>query len=216
VRGGSTKGTVIMHGLASMGRVRTGLGLVVVAAGLVACADGPDIGRVPAAPTATSPSVATGSDVASPSPTPSEAVSSPSATAGTDPGVADDDVAGILEDLGAEDGPEGTLVSIDAARLFGPDSAELTSAGEDRLDVLVEALVLLDDAPVTIHGHSDVPGAGDDARVFAHRRGAAIAVYVVNEGIDKDRLTVDGFGQSEDQRIEVFLPTVDLDELSST
>lgn len=205
-----------MRGVAAMGRVGTGLVLVAVAVGLVACADGPEIGRVPAAPTATSPSDATGSEVSSPSPTPSQDVSSPPATPATRPDDTDDRLSGLLADLGAEDGPEGVVVTIDAADLFDPDSAELTPAGTDRLDVLVEALVLLDDAPATIHGHSDVPGNGVDARVFAHQRGAAIAVYVVNEGIDKDRLTVDGFDQSEDQRIEVFLPTVDLDELSSS
>lgn len=206
-----------MQAVASMGRsgsLRMVL-VALVAAGPVACAGGPDIGRVPAAPTATSPSSAPESEVSSPSPTPSEAVSPPPATVGTEPSDTDDRVARILGDLDAEDSPEGALVSIDAADLFDPDSIELTAAGKDRLDVLLAALMLLDDAPVTIHGHSDVPGAGDDARVFAHRRGAAIAVYVVMEGLDKDRLTVDGFDQSEDQRIDVILPTVDLDELSS-
>ncbi len=211
-----------MHGVASVGRAGTGLGrartglVLVVAAGLAACAGGAEIGRVPAAPTVTSPSDASGSEDPSPSQTPSQDVSSPPAPAATEPDDADPRVARLLADLDAEDGPEGVMVTIDAADLFDPDVAELTAAGKDRLDVLVEALVLLDDAPAIIHGHSDVPGAGDDARVFAHRRGAAIAVYVVNEGIDKDRLTVDGFDQSEDQRIEVFLPTVDLDELSSS
>lgn len=204
-----------MHGVASMGRTVIGLGCVaLVAAGTVACAGGPDIGRVPAAPSVTSPPDSTQSE-ASRSPTPSEAMSSPRAAAGTGSGDADDRVARILEDLGAQDTPEGALVSIDAADLFDPDSIELTPAGKDRLDVLVEALMLLDDAPVTIHGHSDIAGAGEDARVFAHQRGAAIAVYVVNEGVSSDRLTVDGFGQSEDQRIDVILPTVDVEELPS-
>ncbi len=206
----------MMQAVASRGRsgsLRVVL-VALVAVGPVACAGGPDIGRVPAAPTTSSPN-APDPAVSSPGPAPSEAVPSPSATAGTEPSDADDRAARILGDLDVEDSPEGALVSIDAADLFDPGSIELTAAGEDRLDVLLEALMLLDDAPVTIHGHSDVPGAGDDARVFAHRRGAAIAVYVVMEGLDKARLTVDGFDQSEDQRIDVILPTVDLDELSS-
>lgn len=205
-----------MQGVAPMRRVGTGLVLVVVAAGPAACADGAEIGRVPAAPTVTSPADATGSEDASPRPTASQDESSPSATADTEPDAADARAARLLGDLDAEDGPDGTMISIDAADLFDPDTAELTAAGKDRLDVLVEALMLLDDTPATIHGHSDVPGNGVEARVFAHQRGASIAVYVVNEGIDKDRLTVDGFDQSEDQRVEVFLPTIDLDELSSS
>lgn len=204
-----------MQSVAAMARpARLRAMLVALVAG-ASFACGPDIGRVPDAPTATSPSSPPESEVSSPSPSPSAVASSPPVSAGTEASDVDDRVARILEDFDVEDGAGGTLVSIDAADLFDPGSIELTAAGTDRLDHLLEALLLLDDAPVTINGHSDVPGDGADPRLFAHRRSAAVAVYVVMEGLDKDRLTVDGFDQSEDQRIDVILPTVDLDELSS-
>lgn len=195
-------------------RVGTGLlltGLMAVA--LVACGGSPELGRVPSR-TSASPAEDSGSEQPSPSPTPSDDPSSPAPTRDAEPSGADGRVGQILDDFDAEDGAAGAVVSLDAAGLFDPDSAVLTAAGQDRLDELVELLVLLGDVPVTIRGHSDVAGGGEDAQVFAHQRAAAVAVHVVPEGVTSDQLTVEAFGPSEDQRIDVILPTVDLQELT--
>lgn len=199
-----------MHGATSIDRSMTalaGIGLAIL--GLAACAGDPDLERA-SSPTATSPAEATGAEEPSPRPTPSEVMPSTGATGASVPsdGVR---VARLLRGLDAEDASDGVVVTFDASALFGIDSAELTSDGKQVLADLIEALGLLDDAPILIHGHSDRGGAGEDAEVFAHQRAAAIAVYVVEEGVSADRLTVDGFGQSDDQRVEVILPTVDMD-----
>lgn len=185
----------------------------VVSAGVGACADAADV-EPAASPGATSPSPSVRPDSPTTSPTPSEA--SPSAPTTDEPGDGEVRAVRILSDLGAEDGPEGAVVSFDAVDLFDADSIELTSDGKERLDALLEVFALLDDAPVQIHGHSDGPGNGEDARVFAHQRAAAVAVYVVDEGLDKERLTVDGIGPSDSQRVEVILPTVELDAARSS
>lgn len=186
--------------------------LALVAVTAVACADGPELGRVPSRPS-TSPAASPGTEEASPGPTPSQVSSSPRPTRDSESSGDGTRLGQILDGFDVEDGADGAVVSIDAADLFDPGSAVLTSAGEDRLDELVEALVLLGDAPVTIHGHSDVAGGGEDAQVFAHQRAAAVAVHVVPEGVSSDQLTVEAFGPSEDQRIDVILPTVDLQDL---
>lgn len=190
-----------MHGARSMCRSVAGLLLAgLVAVGLGACADG-------AAPER--PSAATSPPVASSEPTPPSGDAAAAARSDAEVGL-----ARLLRDLGAQDrGSQGAVVSFDAAALFDPGSAELTSAGKAALGEVVEALTLLGDAPVRIHGHS--AGAGEDSRVFAHRRAAAIAVHVVEEGISADRLSADGFAGSEAERVEVVLPTVDLRALPS-
>lgn len=140
--------------------------------------------------------------------------------------------AEILTELEATAEPQGALVEIPDDVLFDFDSAELRSDASVVLDDVVEVLTLLEDAPAEIRGHTDDVGDDEYNLELSQRRAEAVADYLVDAGVDRSRLTTEGLGSSEpvadnsqpdgsddpegrarNRRVEVLLPTVDLETL---
>jgi outer membrane protein OmpA-like peptidoglycan-associated protein len=141
-------------------------------------------------------------------------------------------VAEILTDLEASAAPEGAVVEIEDTVLFDFDSADLRSQASDVLDELVELLDLLDDAPAEVRGHTDDVGSDDYNLRLSRDRAQAVADYFTDNGISSARLSIEGLGASEpvadnanpdgsdnpdgrarNRRVEVVLPTVDMEQL---
>lgn len=135
-------------------------------------------------------------------------------------------VAEILDDLEAVPEPEGAVVEIPDTVLFDFDSAQLEPGASEVLDGVAEVLVLLEDAPAEVRGHTDA--VGDDAynQQLSEDRAAAVVTYLVEAGVDRAVLSSEGLGESEpvadndsesgrarNRRVEVVLPSVDLDAL---
>lgn len=92
---------------------------------------------------------------------------------------------------------EGTELSIPSHVLFAVDEATIRSDAEARLDDIVEVLEFYPDAPVEIVGHTDSDGSDSYNQDLSERRAHAVADHVTAAGVDEDRLTVEGRGETE-------------------
>ena len=185
-------------------------------------------GTEPEQPTAdpTSTDVAT----ADPSPTeegPTPPSSSLEVTGQVDRSQVEIRAAEILTDLEASAEPQGTVVEIPDTVLFDFDSAELRPEAAQVLDRIVEVLELLPEAPAHIRGHTDDVGTAEYNVELSENRADAVRTYLVDAGIDTARLSTEGVGfddpvtsndtdegRARNRRVEVVLPTVDLDALT--
>jgi outer membrane protein OmpA-like peptidoglycan-associated protein len=73
-------------------------------------------------------------------------------------------------------------------------STELNEAALNELKALVTALNAFPDAQITIQGHTDSIGPRAFNQKLSERRAARVYQYLVDNGIDKARLSTVGFG----------------------
>jgi outer membrane protein OmpA-like peptidoglycan-associated protein len=140
--------------------------------------------------------------------------------------------AEILTELEASPEPEGAVVEIPDEVLFDFDSAQLRPEAAEILDDIVEVMLLLEEAPAQVRGHTDNVGDDDYNLQLSLDRADAVAAYLVDAGIEADRIETEGLGSTEpvadnenpdgsdnpegralNRRVEVVLPTVDLETL---
>ena len=75
-------------------------------------------------------------------------------------------------------------------------SAELYEASKAELDRLAEALQRHPRLRLEVGGHTDAVGKDEDNLVLSERRAKAVYDYLVLRGVDPDRLTYRGYGES--------------------
>ena len=88
--------------------------------------------------------------------------------------------------------------SADLGLTFEPASATLTEASKARLAVYASALgsPKLAARRLRIEGHTDASGSARSNLDLSQRRAQAVADYLVQNGVDRQRLDVSGFGSS--------------------
>ncbi len=79
---------------------------------------------------------------------------------------------------------------------FELNSDALTEVGRDLLDEVFEALQLVPDVPVEIAGHADTTGNAESNQELSERRARAVLDYLVDRGVDPERFTVVGYGDT--------------------
>lgn len=88
----------------------------------------------------------------------------------------------------------------DAIRLpsvqFETNSDRLRSGAESSLNDAVVTLKRYPELRVEVEGHTDSDGAADYNEGLSYRRALTVRDYLVNEGIDTDRLAVGGYGET--------------------
>ena len=80
---------------------------------------------------------------------------------------------------------------------FPLDSARLRSDAGNALERQLEVLSRSPDVRVEIAGHTDEQGASDYNRQLSLRRARAVRAFFVDHGIASERLTVEGYGESQ-------------------
>ncbi len=80
---------------------------------------------------------------------------------------------------------------------FASDSAELTPASRQILDATAADLARHPDMRVEIAGHTSSTGPAEYNQMLSERRARAVADYLISTGLDGDRFTVRGYGESE-------------------
>ena len=80
---------------------------------------------------------------------------------------------------------------------FALDSARLRPGARSALERQVDVLRRSRDLRVEIAGHTDARGASGYNRELSLRRARAVRDYFVANGIDRERLVVEGYGESD-------------------
>jgi outer membrane protein OmpA-like peptidoglycan-associated protein len=90
-------------------------------------------------------------------------------------------------------------LSFDATVNFNYNSAELTKDAKKELDEVLGVLKdpKVKDAAVIISGHTDATGSVEYNPKLSERRALMVKSYLVQQGIDKKRLTAAGYGKSK-------------------
>ncbi|WP_197042186.1 OmpA family protein [Sandarakinorhabdus oryzae] len=87
------------------------------------------------------------------------------------------------------------VIRADINMSFLVGSAELTNQARATLDRFAAALVRAGSyRPFTVEGHTDRSGSPATNRVLSQARAASVVNYLVSKGVDRSRLTAQGYG----------------------
>ncbi|MZI92866.1 outer membrane beta-barrel protein [Vibrio sp. CAIM 722] len=106
--------------------------------------------------------------------------------------------------------------------LFALESAELTEKGKEAFTPLLETLRQYPNAEATITGYTDSTGSEKYNQQLSEKRAQAVANFLIEGGVQADKLTVKGKGESnpiasnatlagrkQNRRVEVDIPSFD-------
>jgi len=88
-------------------------------------------------------------------------------------------------------------ISLNTDVLFAFNKAELTPAGEQKLDELAKSAQGADVDKVVLTGHADRIGSEDYNQQLSEERAQAVADYLASKGVERSHLQVEGKGKSE-------------------
>ena len=80
---------------------------------------------------------------------------------------------------------------------FAPNRAVLLNSSKSVLDKIATVLKKYPDYKVAIHGHTDAIGGDADNLILSKERAKACLDYLASIGIDNNRMTSDGFGETK-------------------
>jgi len=92
---------------------------------------------------------------------------------------------------------EGIVIEFTNDVLFGFDQSNLKTEAQDNLDKLVVILNKYPDTNIEIHGHTDSKGTQAYNQALSERRASTVSNYLASEGIDSQRLTTIGYGETQ-------------------
>jgi|1185.fasta_scaffold01188_1 OOP family OmpA-OmpF porin len=88
-------------------------------------------------------------------------------------------------------------VSLSTDVLFGFNKAELTPAGEQKLEQLARDAQGANVEKVNLIGHADRIGSEDYNKELSEKRAQAVADFLAQHGVESSRLQVEGRGEAE-------------------
>ena len=88
-------------------------------------------------------------------------------------------------------------VNVPGAISFATGGATITSAMLPTLDKIASTLNEYPDTTVAVTGHTDSVGSTESNQELSRRRAAAVADYLSQRGVKRDRLLVEGRGELE-------------------
>ncbi|MDO5686652.1 MAG: OmpA family protein [Neisseria sp.] len=115
----------------------------------------------------------------------------------------DKNVNGLVEcgDATAEVAPEYRTDQhkLSANFLFGFDKDTLRPEARDTLNQIAQQAATKEVESVVVAGHTDFMGAEAYNQKLSERRAAAVANYLVAQGVDAGKITAVGYGESQQQ-----------------
>ncbi len=128
------------------------------------------------------------------------------------------ELEGELEALRSQKTDRGLVLTLSDI-LFPLDEAALKPGGQRVLDRVAHVLAERPEQRVLVEGHTDGLGSGAYNRSLSRRRADAVANYLVRRGVQPDRVTTRGWGESapvasndtpagrqQNRRVEIILP----------
>lgn len=92
---------------------------------------------------------------------------------------------------------EGIHITFDSGILFDVNSSTLRPASQQNLNDLVASLEEYEGTDVLVVGHTDSTGADEYNQSLSERRADAARTFLTGAGLDPDRVTAVGRGESE-------------------
>lgn len=93
---------------------------------------------------------------------------------------------------------ENLIVTLNSAVLFEFAQADLMESAKERLDAVVSYLKELNSGKqIVIHGYTDSVGSDEDNLKLSRERAEAVKRYLVENGIDENRIETKGHGESQ-------------------
>ena len=92
---------------------------------------------------------------------------------------------------------EGIQVTFDSGILFAFDSSNLSSAARENLQSLATSLEDYPGTNVMVVGHTDSSGADSYNQALSERRAEAARTYLIQQGLETDRVLAQGLGETE-------------------
>lgn len=81
--------------------------------------------------------------------------------------------------------------------LFAFNKSDLTPAAQNQLNALMPKLQSADVVSIKVVGHTDSVGSDAYNQMLSERRATSVAAYLMNQGLDPNKLTSEGKGESE-------------------
>lgn len=104
----------------------------------------------------------------------------------------------LLTDLNARQQDDGSiLVALPGDVLFDFDRFDIRADARPVLDQLVKVLINYASPEVEISGHTDSKGGEDYNQTLSEQRALSVSAYLSGNGVDADRLTTMGKGETE-------------------
>jgi outer membrane protein OmpA-like peptidoglycan-associated protein len=107
-----------------------------------------------------------------------------------------EEIAKTVPDAKVERVGEGIVVEFNSSILFGFDKSGLSNDAKLNLDKLVTVLDNYADTNIEIQGHTDSKGSEAYNQDLSVQRTRKVSYYLTDKGINSDRLTVKGFGET--------------------
>lgn len=92
---------------------------------------------------------------------------------------------------------EAIAIKFDSGLLFGFDSSTLSPTAQTNLQSLANSLDRYDNTKVVVIGHTDSIGSATYNQGLSERRAQSAVDYLASIGVDKNRLVVEGRGETE-------------------
>jgi outer membrane protein OmpA-like peptidoglycan-associated protein len=108
-----------------------------------------------------------------------------------------EELEAALEGAEVERVGEGILVTFDSAILFRINSDELSDASKTQLAGLANSLKEFEGTEIVVAGHTDSSGEADYNLALSERRAQAAAVYLLDLGVDAERISTVAYGELE-------------------
>ncbi len=92
---------------------------------------------------------------------------------------------------------EGIKITFNSGILFKTNSADLQPQARTNIEKLSAILKKYADTNILIEGHTDNTGTEQYNQALSDRRAESVAQYTQNQGVERGRFTVRGYGESQ-------------------
>jgi outer membrane protein OmpA-like peptidoglycan-associated protein len=107
-----------------------------------------------------------------------------------------EEIKNAVPDAKVERVGEGIVVEFSSNVLFGFDQSNLSYDARTSLEKLVTVLNTYSDTDIEVQGHTDSKGSLAYNQTLSEQRAGAVTDYLSGKGIDRNRMTINGFGET--------------------